>query len=57
MAMVHNDSAGVRHQQLTPITSDANKRATGVGVDVRISATPLTGTVTLPFFSIYMFGA
>lgn len=47
----------MRHQQVTPVTSDANKRATGVGCDVRLSAAPLTGTVTLPFFSIYMFGA
>lgn len=51
----HNSS--MRHQQLTPITSDAIKRATGVGCEARISANPLTGTCTLPYFSVYMFGA
>ncbi len=50
-------NAPMRHQRLTPITSDANKRATGVGCEARINALPLTGTVALSYFSIYMFGA
>ncbi len=50
-------NSSMRHQRLTPITSNAMKRATGVGCEVRINANPLTGSVQIPFFSVYMFGA
>lgn len=46
-----------RHQRLTPVTSDANKRATGVGCEVRTSALTLTGSLTVAAFSVYLFGA
>ena len=50
-------NAPMRHQRLTPITSDASKRATGVGCEARVNALPLTGTASISFFSIYMFGS
>lgn len=43
-------------QRQTPITSDAPKRATGVGCDVKLSSNPLTGSISFSGFSIYMFG-
>ncbi len=49
--------SSMRHQQLTPVTADAAKRTNGVGCEMRLSAAPLTGTVTLAYFAIYMFGA
>jgi hypothetical protein len=47
----------MRHQRLTPITADASKRANGVGCEMRINANPLTGSVSVTHFSLYMFGS
>ena len=46
-----------RHQQTTPITSTPDKRTNGVGLEVRLDSSLLTGTATLDYFSLYLFGA
>ncbi len=50
-------NATMRHQRLTPVTSDAMKRTNGVGCEMRINANPLSGTVVITHFSLYLFGS
>jgi hypothetical protein len=50
-------NGGDNVQRLTPVTSDLPKRVNGVGCDVRLSSSPLTGGISASAFSIYMFGS